>query len=125
MLRYILIIGKADNEQSFFEKLIGRFNPRFRVIWAGSGKDGVRIFRKTDISLVLINYQLKDMTGLDCLAFIRSIPNKDQVPVYVYNDIITPQLIERAEHSKASGCFSFAYDGKDAGEFLKKVLINK
>ncbi|MCW3117524.1 MAG: hypothetical protein JWM28_1606, partial [Chitinophagaceae bacterium] len=80
------------------------------------------MYRKINPSIVLINFQLEDMTGLECLRRIMSIQKKKIAPVYIYHRLITPHLVTRALHNGARGCLTFNHEGKDLTNFLTEIM---
>lgn len=62
----------------------------FQVTVSNKGKEGLKIFQSRSFDMVLLDYRLPDMTGMDILAEIRQ--SQSPVPVVImtsFNDIRT------------------------------------
>lgn len=122
MLKYMLLIDDDEEKHDFFQWAIQKYNSRFRLITAVSGKEGVHIFRKVKPAITFINFQLGDMDGLRCLKKIKSFKNTTGWPVYLYYVHANENLFKAAEKTGASGCIASTDTENGLQSFLYKTL---
>ena len=71
----ILVIDDEQFIQDLAQKILTRAG--YKTLLAASGKEAVSVFEsnKNDIQLILLDYNLKDITGIDVLRIIRESAN--------------------------------------------------
>lgn len=75
----ILVI---DDEKSFLEPLIDfdKRNPHYKIYTSSKGTHGIELFKKYNIDLVIIDYKMSEIDGVELLQQLKSI--KSDVLVY-------------------------------------------
>jgi PleD family two-component response regulator len=121
MLNYFLVIDNTGNEQKF-ELAIRRINKNFRLISAVNCKEGLRIYRKVNPQFVLINYDLADLTGLECFQQLMSVQKNRHAAVYIHHRLITQNLVSKALYRGAKACFSFNGSENDIKSYLLEIM---
>ena len=76
----------------------------FQVIEAVDGSDGLNKLRENpDLSLVITDINMPNMTGLEMLEAIKDDGAINHVPIVVLTTEGSAELIERAKKAKAKG----------------------
>ncbi|MFA6636745.1 MAG: response regulator [Candidatus Omnitrophota bacterium] len=66
----------------------------YNVTTCTSPKKAIEIVRKTDLSLVLIDYKMPDMNGIETVKEIRKI--KPDLPIIMLTAFLSAELVEEA-----------------------------
>ena len=75
----------------------------FKVLTAQTGADGVSIARKRLPDLILLDFRLDDMSGLEVHERLLQEPSTKQIPVVYVSSFLTLRMIEEASMKGAKG----------------------
>ncbi|MFQ5489784.1 MAG: sigma-54-dependent transcriptional regulator [Phycisphaerae bacterium] len=89
---------------------------KFRVTDVATGRDGVRALESTAFDLILLDYKLPDMTGLDVLARVRE---HDQDVVVIMMTAFS--TIESAVDAMRLGAYDYIAKPFDMDQLLRTV----
>ena len=67
------------------------------------GEDAVEMLRSTQPDFILLDYMMPGMNGLRTLEEMRSIPNGEQVPIFLLTAAKDHYLEEQAKSAGATG----------------------
>jgi len=71
----------VEDEEAYADALtIGLAREGFTVLWARDGQEGVELFQKNDVDVILLDLMLPKMSGFDVC---RSIRATSDVPIIV------------------------------------------
>lgn len=113
----ILYIEDNNMNRSLIANLFRNEHEKLMFLYAKTGKEGLEIFNKEDIDLILLDISLADMNGLEIIDKIRG-KEKNQVPIIVVSANASSDDIEKA---MSVGCNEYVTKPIDAG-FLFKLL---
>ncbi len=70
-------------DDPFQQKLVSQMldTARFRLICADSGADGLAVLRKQQPDLILMDWELPDIDGIEVTRRLKSVPTFAQIPV--------------------------------------------
>ena len=92
----------VDDEPEILKVLTRLFKPRFQVVVAAGGKEGLAVFRKERPELILSDQRMREMTGIEMLKAIKEEePGTGRILITGYSDIdavieaVNHQLLER------------------------------
>lgn len=68
----------------------------FQVIEAANGSEAVTLFSSHAIDLIMIDYQMPFMDGIEAVAAVRALPNGNRVPVIMMTAVDDPNVMEQA-----------------------------
>jgi CheY-like chemotaxis protein len=96
MQKIILLID--DDEEEFFI-----LNQAFQMagipnycLWANSAERALQLLQEVLPDFVFIDYNMPKVNGLACLEQVRSLPNLSKVPVIMYSNHISQEIITQA-----------------------------
>ncbi|MGW8325917.1 MAG: response regulator [Desulfobacterales bacterium] len=112
----------VDNEELFLEYIKSMFSGEsYNVITASSGKQGLEILKKQSVNMVISEYKIPLMNGLEFLEKVRII----------YPDILTVMVTDQADINLAiraineAGVYKFLlkpWDDIDFKNTIKRTL---
>ncbi len=90
----------------------------YKVLTAHSAREGIEIFKTSDISLLILDMELPDLHGIDVLDTLRDIYYINNFPILVLSGSDNPSIVREALKKGASDFLKkpFVYE-----EFLLKV----
>lgn len=95
----VLIV--EDNEE--FLTLLQRFlEPRYRVLRAGDGEEGLRLALAEHPQVILTDVLMPRMDGIELLRRLRENPETSDLPVVVLLATASPEDLHAAERLRAS-----------------------
>ncbi len=112
----------ADNEESVLcvmKAMLEHLD--FNVVEARSGQEALDKFqeRKDDISLVILDYKMPEMDGLQCLKRIREIA---EIPVIISSGFGTCITEEMIDGNQAQGILPKPFTMSDVQKAITEVL---
>lgn len=117
MAEKILVI---DDEKTILEFLsFALENQGFQVILAQSGREGLNIFRREAVDLILTDLRLPDINGLEILKKAKDLDS--QIEVIVLTGFVTD---ENKKMAFLNGAFSFLGKPLDSLEELYSDVRN-
>lgn len=107
--KQILIVDDNNLILEIMEEQIEHFHPEYRVVLAQDGFAALDNFKREPFDLVVTDYQMPGMTGLDLAANIRRL--SPQIPIV----LMSGDLLEAETKSKTQ---QLTLDG-----YLEKPII--
>lgn len=78
----------VDDEVNNLQSFKANFRREFKVFIAESGAEGLEIFKKEDINIVLTDQRMPEMTGIEFLVEVQKInPEPIRILITGYSDI--------------------------------------
>lgn len=109
----ILII---DDEVKFAESLDKLLSSDYNVLCADNGRKGLKVLKKEEIDLVLLDYMLPDINGIKVLKEIRN--KHPDIPVIMITGHGSKNLVLEAWEEKADCYIDKPFD---IGTLLEKM----
>ncbi len=117
----ILII---DSEPAFVE-LLERYlgsEKGYRVLVASTGADGIKRALLNRPDLILVDFRLSDMSGLDVHETLKKNPKTTHIPVIYVSSFLTLRAIENASKKGARGFISKPFSFSEMHAKVANVL---
>jgi DNA-binding NtrC family response regulator len=114
----ILIADDDVSNAKFLQSHLARHN--FDVNIAGSGEEAIRIFRLCDPHVVLLDFAMSDLGGLDTLERLKQI--KPDVSVIMLSAQTDPEMIFKASKTGADDYLAKPFELRDLEMRIAKVL---
>lgn len=113
----ILLIDDHSETCEALRRLFGRAG---HVACFDTGSGALEVIRQTRPAVVLLDYMMPDVDGLEVLARLRADadPAVAQTPVVMYSAVADPAIIERAQ---AAGADDYVVKGAGFRELMGKV----
>ena len=96
----LLIVDNSSFMRNILKKALRP--KKFQILEATNGKDGIEFLDKENIHLVLLDYNLPDMNGVEFLSKIKSDKRFFDLPVIVLSDSANQDMITKALKTGAS-----------------------
>ena len=118
MTASILVIEDQEDLRWLLERTLSQRG--FQVRTAATGQDGLSVARSETCPVLILDYQLPDMNGLDVLRELRAIT--PDVRVILITAAGTPRLREEALRAGAFAYFEKPFDVEELIMFVRQAL---
>jgi len=117
---YLILL--VDDELCMRE-LLREFLERadFRVVEAENGREAIEVALREKPRLILMNYLMPVMDGLEASRIIHEHPELSQIPI-ILNSACDED--EMRENARQAGCVDFIHKPCTVGAILSKVVSN-
>ena len=120
MSKQILIV---DDSESIREVLaFSLSNAGYQVLTASDGKDALRFFDGRSIDLLLTDFHMPGMNGLELIVKVRQIENYKFLPILVLTTENQLEMIRQARDSGATGWLMKPFNTQKLLQTLRKVI---
>jgi CheY-like chemotaxis protein len=86
----------VDDDESIRKTFFLILNKTYRVYLAQSGQEVLDRFKKTDVDLIIADYRLPVMNGVELVAALRKEGYRgDVILISAYADMIEPEVLSR------------------------------
>ena len=120
MLKQILL---ADDSESIREVLAFILeNAGYQVLQACDGIDALKYFDGRPIDLLLTDYHMPRLNGLDLIRKVRQIENYMHIPILVLTTESQNEKIRDAKNSGATGWLTKPFNSEKLLNTLRKVI---
>lgn len=91
----VLVVDDDDFQHKIVSKMLG--DEAYHLVFATGGVEALRIMRKTRPDLILMDFMMPDMDGLEVVRQIKTVPRLANIPVIMITgkgekDVITESL---------------------------------
>jgi PAS domain S-box-containing protein len=118
----VLYIDGMLPNQELMRMLLGQHRPDIRLILAATGEAGLEAARMEIPSMILVDFGLSDMEGLDLLNALRYDPDTSAIPVFALCSNIYPEKLEQAKQVGLAGHFTKPVDIRQLLSTLAEVV---
>jgi CheY-like chemotaxis protein len=95
------------------------------VYEASRGKMALELVCEHQLDIVLLDWRLPDMAGIDCLRIIRSVPLTANLPVLMVTAERERSMVQEALEAGASGYIVKPFNLPTLQAHLRKALLNQ
>jgi len=118
--RYVILIVDDLPETRYFKKWWLE-EDGYRIVEAENGREGVEAAMRERPRLILMNYLMPEMNGLQATEIIRRTPGLEDTPIIMNSaceeETMRPKAI-------AAGCNDYVCEPCDMDELLEKVNLH-
>ena len=115
-MKTILVI---DDEEELRSCITSLLENEYRVLSASAGRDGLAVLQKEEVSLVVLDYSLPDMDGLEILARIRE---GYDIPVIMITAYGNKEVVLKSWRYRADFFFDKPFVLKELREKVRELL---
>ena len=120
MNKQILIV---DDSESIREVLVFSLeNEGYQVISANDGLDALKYFDGRPIDLLLTDYHMPNMNGLELIGKVRQTDQYKYIPILVLTTENQVDLMKAAKNSGATGWLMKPFNTEKLIQTLRKVI---
>lgn len=119
-----VILSVEDNKENQMQmiKLLGKYKERFKVMVAPNGILALKAIEKQKPDLILMDWEMPEMNGLDCLKHIKSEPLLNEIPVIMVTGMSYSEDMQTAMDEGAEDYVKKPYDEGELMLRINKVL---
>jgi len=100
-------------------ELLTKMNPNFEILQANSGKLALEIINKKRPNLILLDWEMPDINGIDVINEIRKDKNNDDIAIIIITGMMTSA--ENLKTALDSGAIDFMRKPIDQVEFTARI----
>jgi CheY-like chemotaxis protein len=101
-MRSLLVVDDDQQTCDAVQRLLGRMG--YVVVCATNGPDALDVLHDLRFDLVVLDWMMPEMDGLEVLRRLRSDPETQHVKVVLYSAADDPDTIEQAFRLGAADC---------------------
>ena len=95
------------------------------VFWRPDGKAAIEFVQSNPPDLMIIDSILPDLSGLDLLERIRSLPGLESLPVFVLLDVLQEHSAEEFLRRQAQEVLPKPFRPTDLSKKIRKILSSR
>ncbi|MBA4410224.1 MAG: response regulator [Bacteroidota bacterium] len=120
MLKQILIVDDSESIREVLAFSIS--NAGFQVLVACDGIDALKYFDGRTIDLLLTDYHMPNLNGLELILKVRQIEPYKFIPILVLTTENQVKMIKEARESGATGWLTKPFNTEKLLQTLRKVI---
>ena len=101
-MRSLLLVDDDDNTCEAIQRLLGRMG--YVVVCASNGPDALAVLNDVHFDLVILDWMMPGMDGLDVLRRLRESPHTRHTKVVLYSAADNARIAQEALRLGASDC---------------------
>jgi two-component system alkaline phosphatase synthesis response regulator PhoP len=101
-MRSLLVVDDDERTCEAVQRLLGRMG--YVVVCANNGPDALNVLHDLRFDLVILDWMMPEMDGLEVLRRLRKDPDTRDVKVVLYSAADDPKTIEQALRLGAADC---------------------
>ncbi|MEW5729570.1 MAG: cyclic nucleotide-binding domain-containing protein [Pseudomonadota bacterium] len=121
----VLIIDDSRYARSFLKSALHSFGIR-QILEAGSGPDGIHMLAEHKVDLVLVDYDMDPMNGIDFTRFLRSgeLPGCRELPVIMISGMAEMEKVVEARNGGVSEFLAKPVSAESLFRRIRNALVN-
>ena len=85
----ILVVDDTDSDRHLVQKILE--NNGFKTIAASGGRMGVELARQSRPDLVLMDYMMPELNGMEACGILKNDPQTRNIPIIFLTSMDTPE----------------------------------
>jgi CheY-like chemotaxis protein len=120
----ILYIEDEQDDRELFLRCLKSARPGACCVFAHSGHEGISVLRNTFIrpDVIVIDFSLPMLSGLEVLRRLKLTPELHQIPCYLFTETTDVDLCDEAMKAGAHGSFRKPVHLSDLTQLIKQML---
>lgn len=115
----LLVVDDSVDNREFVVDLLLQMAPSINVLVAKSGKHALQILEKKPIHIILLDWEMPEMTGLELLQLLQQNAVYQQIPVVMYTGAMT--ATHDLSQALSCGAIDFLRKPADPIELLARL----
>ena len=99
---FVLVVDDDEPTGDALRRLLGRMG--YTARWASSGDEALSALRTGMPDLIVLDWMMPGMNGLEVLRRLRADPATQTLPVIVYTAASSPAVAQQASAQGAQDC---------------------
>ena len=122
MKKHIFLVEDDKDDMLFFMEILQQLRVSTKCTWAQSGEQALQQLAYLSPDLIILDFCMPGMNGLECLEAIRSSPRLQAIPVVMYSSIFSDKVRQKALALGASACLEKAISTQELIGILALLL---
>lgn len=120
----ILLVEDSALMRRLVREMLRTFG-HFRVIEAANGIDALHILDERQVDLVLADWHMRPLDGLDLLRAMRALPGRSHIPFILMTGEQTPATIAGAVAAGVSAYLTKPFDRQQLGKLVRQGVAGQ
>ena len=116
-----LTVMVIDDDAGILRMMKTILGDEFDPVLASSGSKAIKLFEKKHPDVILLDYEMPEMNGLQTLEAIREKPGFADIPVIFLTGADTPEIIENIRAANTAGYLMKPADAPDITAAVRKA----
>lgn len=122
MKKHILLIDDDIDELDLLQDALQEMAIPHKVTWAKSGSQALEQLRYLAPDIIFLDINMPNMNGLECLTFIKQLPDRENIPVILCSTGMNPDISRQGLQAGAAACVKKANTFNELSDVLNKYL---
>jgi two-component system, chemotaxis family, chemotaxis protein CheY len=120
----ILLVEDSALMRRLVREMLRTFG-HFRVIEAANGVEALHILDERQVDLVLADWHMRPLDGLDLLRAMRALPSRGNIPFILMTGEQTPKTITDAVAAGVSAYLTKPFDRQQLGKLVQQGVAGQ
>jgi len=122
MKKHILLIDDDPDELDLLQDALDEMAFEYKCTWAQSGGQALEMLRYLEPDIIFLDINMPNMNGLECLAAIKRLPDRDTIPVVLSSTGMNNDIKNKGIEIGAAACIKKANTFDELNAVLNKFL---
>ena len=122
MKKHIFLVEDDKDDMLFFTDMVRQLPVPTKCTWAQSGEQALQQLAYLSPDVIVLDFCMPGMNGLECLEAIRSSPRLQTVPVVLYSSTFSDEVRQKALALGVSACLDKSVSNRELTHILTTVL---
>jgi CheY-like chemotaxis protein len=122
MKKHSFLVEDDRDDMLFFMEILEQLPNSNKCTWAQSGEQALQQLMYLSPDVIVLDFSLPGMNGLECLEAIRSSRRLQDVPVVIYSSGVTKEIRHKALALGASAVLEKAVSIQEVSGILTLLL---
>lgn len=92
------------------------------ILKAGNAKDALALLDSNKVDLIISDYNMPEMNGIDFIKRVKSMPSYMRTPVFILSTEIKPEVKEKAYQAGVTAWIKKPFQLEQFKQLVSKVL---
>ena len=122
MKKHIFLVEDDKDDMLFFTETLCKLPVPTKCTWAQNGEQALRQLAYLSPDLIVLDFCMPGMNGLECLEAIRSSTRLQAIPVVMYSSTFSDEVRQKALALGASACLKKSVSIQELTGLLAPLL---
>ena len=122
MKKHIFLVEDDKDDMLFFMEILQQLPVSTKCTWAQSGEQALQQLAYLSPDVIVLDFSLPGMNGLECLEAIRSSPRLQAVPVVMNSSTFSDEVRLKALVLGVSACLDKSVSNRELTRILASIL---
>lgn len=118
-----LLVDDSAMTRAVIKRVIGMCGVEVdKILEASNGKDGLAMLRVTPVSMMFLDLNMPQMSGMEVVKAVRADPKLAHVPIVIVSSESTESRIEQMKADGVNGYIKKPFTPEQIGDIITTIL---